>query len=340
MTSAEYPRYAVMGSLTIDSVVTATGDLIARTCGGNALYGSIGVHIWDTSVGVVTRAGRDYPGACLGEIAQAVDTGGVRVIERDHPVRVAFSYQPDGSRQRHVPADAMAEVAADLRPYFVDNTHDRDTYYAGSPSPDDIPRDWLKSTPAVHLPALLIESHIRLVGALRDSLPDRLITVDSPWQDPIGGATLDHLDLLERIDVAMPSEAELGHLLPDLAIIDAALWLIDHGTRAVVVKIGSHGSVVVDGSRVATHVPAYPVSAVDPTGAGDSFCGGFLVGLLETGNLTQAALYGTVSASFVVESRHAIPVLAIDRAAAEARLEKMLDRPNRGITRDPREEIA
>ena len=340
MTSAGHPRYAVMGSLTIDSVVTATGDLIPRTCGGNALYGSIGVHIWDTSVGVVTRAGRDYPGACLGELAQAVDTRGVRVLERDHPVRVAFSYQPDGSRQRQVPAGAMAAVPADLRPYFVDNTHDRDTYYAGSPSPDDIPLDWLKSTPAVHLPPLLIGSHVRLVGALRDSLPDRLITVDSPWQDAIGGATLGQLDLLERIAVAMPSEAELGHLLPDLAIVDAALWLIDRGARAVVVKIGPHGSVVVDGSRVATHVPAYPARAVDPTGAGDSFCGGFLVGLLETGDLTQAALYGTVSASFVVESRHAIPVLAIDRAAAEARLETMLDRPKRGITRDPREEIA
>ena len=95
-----------------------------------------------------------------------------------------------------------------------------------------------------------------------------------------------------------------------------------------------------DGSRVATHVPAFPASAVDPTGAGDSFCGGFLVGLVETGDLTQAALYGTVAASFVVESRHAIPVLAISRDAAEARLEKMIDRAIRGVTRDPREETA
>lgn len=340
MTSTGHPRYAVVGSLTIDSVVTASGDLIARTCGGNSLYGSIGVHIWDASVGLVTRAGRDYPEGCLAEIGSAVDMRGVRRLGRDHPVRVAFAYAPDGSRQRQLSSDAMASVPADLRPYFVDNTHERDTYYAGSPSPDDIPRDWLDGTLAVHLPTLLIQSHVALVDALRDALPGRLITVDSPWQDPIGGATLDHLDLLERIDVAMPSEAELRHLLPDLPIIDAALWLIDHGSRAVVVKIGEQGSIVVDGSRIATHVPAYPADAVDPTGAGDSFCGGFLVGLLETGDLTQAALYGTVAASFVVESRHAIPVLAVSRGAAEARLEKMIDRPNRGVSRYHQEETT
>jgi len=340
MTKSGHPRYAVMGSLTIDSVVTATGDVIPRTCGGNALYSSIGVHIWDPSVGVVTRAGRDYPEGCLDEIAHAVDTGGVRRLQSDHPVHVAFAYGSDGGRQRQLPPDVMALVPDEMRRYFVDNTHDRATYYAGSPTPDDIPQEWLAATQAVHLPSLLVESHVALVDSLRDALPDRLITADSPWQDPVGSATTEHIDLLERLDVTMPSEAELRQLLPDLSIVDAALWLIDHGSRAVVVKIGSHGSVVVDDRRLATHVPAFPASAADPTGAGDSFCGGFLVGLLETGDLIQAALYGTVAASFVVESRHAIPVFSIARDAAEARLAKMLDMPNRVVTRDPREETA
>src|SRR3954453_20240283 len=107
MTLTPHPRYAVMGSLTIDSVVTATGDLIARTCGGNSLYASIGVHIWDPSVGLVTRAGDDYPEECLAEIAQAVDTGGVLRLERDHPVRVAFAYDPDGSRLRQLPTETL-----------------------------------------------------------------------------------------------------------------------------------------------------------------------------------------------------------------------------------------
>jgi sugar/nucleoside kinase (ribokinase family) len=340
MTAMQHPRYAVVGSLTIDSVATAAGELIPRTCGGNSLYGSIGAHIWDPSVGLVTRAGRDYPDACLGEISGSVDTSGVRRLERDHPVRVAFAYKDDGSRLRHLPAEMMAAMPAEMRPYFVDNTRETDTYFAGSPTPDDIPRDWLAATPAVHLPPLLIKSHVALVDALRTALPTRLLTVDSPWHETVGGATLEHLDLLQRIDVTMPSEADLRELLPDMPIVDAALWLVDQGAHAVVIKIGPHGSLVVDGSRVLTHVPAYPADAVDPTGAGDSFCGGFLVGLHETGDLIQAALYGTVAASFVVEDRHATPVFAISRDAAEGRLRTMLERPKRGVTRDPREEPA
>ena len=65
MTSMGHPRYVVWARLTIDSVATAAGELIPRACGGNSLYGSIGVHIWDSSVGLVTRAGRDYPDGCL-----------------------------------------------------------------------------------------------------------------------------------------------------------------------------------------------------------------------------------------------------------------------------------
>ena len=335
-----HPRYVVMGSLTIDSVATAAGELIPRACGGNSLYGSIGVHIWDSSVGLVTRAGRDYPDGCLGEISRSVDTTGVRRLEREHPVHVAFAYKDDGSRVRHLPPETMATVPVEMRPYFVDNTHETDTYYAGSPTPDDIPRDWLAETPAVHLPRLLIKSHVALVDALRAARPDRLITVDSPWHGRVDGATFEHLDLLQRIDVTMPSEADLRALLPDMPIVDAALWLVDQGAPAVAIKIGRHGSLVVDGRRVVTHVPAYPADAVDPTGAGDSFCGGFLVGMHETGDLIQAALYGTVAASFVVEDRHAIPVYDISRDAAEERLAKMLDRPNRGVTRDPREETT
>jgi ribokinase len=115
--------------------------------------------------------------------------------------------------------------------------------------------------------------------------------------------------------------------------------LLDHGARAVVVKIGAYGSLVVGPGREVTHVPAYPAAVVDPTGAGDSFCGGFLVGLQETGDLVQAALYGTVAASFVVEAEHAIPVLGITREQAAARLAMVQDRPV-PVSGDPRRGVS
>jgi sugar/nucleoside kinase (ribokinase family) len=337
---ADHPRFAVIGSLTIDSVVTADGSLIPRTCGGNALYGSIGVHIWDPSVGLVSRAGHDYPDACLGEIGGSVDIRGIRRLARDHPVRVAFVYRADGSRLRIVPAEQLELIPADVRPYFIDNTQESDTYHAGTPAPGDIPPTWLAQTPAVHLPRLLIADHVELVAALRAARPDRIVVVDSPWHERVGQATMAHLALLDRINVTMPSEEDLALLLPDMPIVDAARWLLDHGARAVVVKIGASGSLVVGQDRHVTHVPAYPAATVDPTGAGDSFCGGFLVGLLETGDLVQAALYGTVAASFVVEEAHALPVFRITREQAEARLAALQDRPVTVLTGDPRRHVT
>ena len=69
------------------------------------------------------------------------------------------------------------------------------------------------------------------------------------------------------------------------------------------VKLGAAGALIDDGSRSGpAAVPTLSVDAVDPTGAGDAFCGGFLAGLVSTGNALCATLCGTVAASFAVQS--------------------------------------
>jgi ribokinase len=330
------PTYAVVGCLTTDSVVTATGDLVRRSCGGNVLYGAIGAHIWDRSVGIVARAGADYPAECLAEIGAKVDLGGLRRLPGPHPIHVAFSYRPDGSRVRRIPDEVLAAIPPDIRSDFVDTTADDALYFSGTPGPADIPADWLADVQAAHLPALLVQSHGALIGGLRLARPERLITVDTPWLDRRDGTSSVHAEILRQVDVVLPSEDDLLLLMPGVPLLDAARKLIALGSRAVVVKLGGSGSIVVDERGEATHVPAFPADAVDPTGAGDSFCGGFLVGLHETGDLVQAAVFGTVSASFVVEDRHALPVFGIGRPAAEERLATVAARVRRGITTDPR----
>jgi len=67
------------------------------------------------------------------------------------------------------------------------------------------------------------------------------------------------------------------------------------------------------------------VSAVDPTGAGDAFCGGFLAGLMMLRDIAAAACLGTISASFAVESFGPFHLLGIPRPVARARLRNFLD---------------
>lgn len=335
---SDAPRYVVIGCLTVDSVVTASGDLIPRACGGNSLYATAGVHVWDDSVGLVTRAGFDYPAECLAEIEGRVVRGGVRRLESPHPVHVAFAYQVDGSRTRRIPPQTLASIPADLRPYFDDDTHDDGVYRAATPDPDDIPPAWVAGARGVHLPPLLPDSHAALISSLRASQPGITITLDPPWADR-GRPAPDELSAIVRaVDVVLPSEADLVAFSPDRPLIDAARELLDLGAHSVVVKLGAAGSIVAtEDDAGATFVPAYPAATVDPTGAGDSFCGGFLVGFCETGDFVRAAVHGTVAASFVVEERAAIPILGVARRSAEARARVVEDRVRHGIHTDPRE---
>jgi len=108
----------------------------------------------------------------------------------------------------------------------------------------------------------------------------------------------------------------------------AAAEFARHGPRIVVVKAGDRGALVYErDTRRRTHVPAYPARVADVTGAGDSFCGGFMVGLAETGDAIRAAMYGAVSASFVIEGFGALYAIHHSREEAEEhlqRLEKMM----------------
>ncbi|MYJ77451.1 MAG: carbohydrate kinase, partial [Caldilineaceae bacterium SB0670_bin_27] len=70
-------------------------------------------------------------------------------------------------------------------------------------------------------------------------------------------------------------------------------------------------------------IPTFPTAAVDPTGAGDAFCGGFLVGMAQTGDARQAALYGAVSASFIIKDFGVLHALRVDAAQAHSRLQQL-----------------
>jgi ribokinase len=72
-----------------------------------------------------------------------------------------------------------------------------------------------------------------------------------------------------------------------------------------------------------TQIPAFSTQVVDPTGAGDAFCGGFLVGLAQSGSPVQAALYGAVSASFIIEDFGVLHALNVEPEQARSRLRQL-----------------
>jgi fructose-1-phosphate kinase PfkB-like protein len=115
------------------------------------------------------------------------------------------------------------------------------------------------------------------------------------------------VELLKRVDILMVNDAEARQLAGDHNLLGAARWIQERGPRLVVVKKGEHGAILF-GPDWMFFVPGFPLEVIfDPTGAGDSFAGGFVgymasVDSQEPDDLRRAMVYGSVMGSFAVES--------------------------------------
>lgn len=116
----------------------------------------------------------------------------------------------------------------------------------------------------------------------------------------------DLLELLAHVDLLTVNDAEARQLTEEANLVQAARWILARGPRHVVIKKGEHGAFLFSGDAI-FFAPAYPLESVfDPTGAGDSFAGGFMghvaaTGDLSEGGLRRAVVHGAAMGSFAVE---------------------------------------
>ncbi len=141
----------------------------------------------------------------------------------------------------------------------------------------------------------------------------RIVSAD-PGERAMQPALMTYIeDALAQIDLFMPSDQEVESLFRDEAVQmdvkQCAQWFADRGPRFVVQKLGSDGALVHEKGGGFWHVPALPVKVTDVTGAGDSFCGGFMADFVQHGDPVRAAITGTVSASLCVQDYGALHML-------------------------------
>jgi ribokinase len=190
-----------------------------------------------------------------------------------------------------------------------------------SPRPEDLTASYLQ-VKAAHLAPLELPAHQALCAALasrgiRLSLDPGERYMKPPLMEEV-------FSFLHYVDAFLPSEQEVQSMLGAGDPWRAACRFAEAGPKVIVIKAGSKGSLIYDGqTRRRWHVPAYPAQVVDVTGAGDAYCGGFMVGYQETGDPVLAACYGAVSASFVLEGFGALYATQFNRAQAEARLNEL-----------------
>lgn len=333
MMDSASPRYFIAGQLTRDFVILPSGQALVDVPGGNALYSAVGVAVWEANPlpGIVARVGEDYPQEWLDEFSQrGLDIRGVRIMPEAVDVRQFYAYPDRSTRIQDDPVANFARLGLPfpkaLLGYCSPNGQidSRTRLGATSLRQGDIPADFLEAN-AVHLCPLDYLTHSVLPAVLRQSEVATITLDPSPgymnsiyWNDVPA--------LITGLSAFMPSEEEITALFQGRS---SDLWemmeaLAVYGCDIIVVKRGEKGQLLYDAARRARwEIPSYVSRLFDPMGAGDAFCGGFLVGYLHTYEPLEAALYGNISASLVIEGAGAFYALDAMPGLARARLESL-----------------
>ncbi|MFO0950036.1 MAG: PfkB family carbohydrate kinase [Isosphaeraceae bacterium] len=268
----------VVGSIALDSVETPHG-VVENALGGSATFFSYAASFF-TPVRLVGVVGEDFPTAHREMLeARRVDTSGLVVEKGGKTFHWKGKYEGDMSTAQtlEVHLNVLGTFDPELPASFVDTPY---VFLAnGSPS---MQRKVLSQ--AKNRKLAVADTMNLWIETQRDELNA----------------------LLAEVDGLVLNDGEARMFTEEVNLVRAGWKVLDHGPRFVIIKKGEHGAMFL--SREETFVmPAFPVAdVVDPTGAGDSFAGGFMGYLASTGGTDMAAIktamaYGTVVASLNVE---------------------------------------
>ena len=269
----------VVGSVAYDSVKTPVSSR-DRALGGSAMYFSVAASCL-TDVSLVGIVGEDFEEAHVEMLeSRRIDVSG---LERATGKTFHWSgvYSTEDVNQRET-LDTQLNVFEEFRPALNTKHSESDFVFLANIDPA--------------LQMLVLEQMERR---------PRLVALDSMnfW---IEGRRDDLDRIVREVDLFFLDEGEARSYAGEANIVRAARRIQDMGPRAVVVKRGEHGVLVFDEEDMFS-APAFPLdSVVDPTGAGDSFAGGFMGVLAATGDIShdgirRAAIVGSVMGSFAVQ---------------------------------------
>lgn len=298
-------RLAVAGKLAFDYVISDSGEVISRVMGGNGAFAAISAAAGGQPVSLLSYQGADYPIGWLEQLkAAGVDCRRLIKLARPHHFFSVLLYQADGSRREPaeeecLQIEALADFMAGNRGWKTEvETWQQFTFF---PDPFQFETEFIKGLAAVLICTAKAIQQKEWVQRLKAVNPDLFIIMDGPVEGNNGAIPPAYTGILQYVDCFLPSEVEVRTLYPDLSLTEAAVQLAGFGPKYVAIKEGGRGSLLYEKEKDRfLAVPVFPVRAVDPTGAGDTFCGGVLAGWAEQKEMTEAVINGNALASVAV----------------------------------------
>jgi sugar/nucleoside kinase (ribokinase family) len=296
-----------VGTVAFDDIETPFGRA-EKVVGGAATYITLAASYFTDNLKIVSVIGDDFPQQELDFMkSRGVDLQGLQVKKGEKSFFWAGKYH-DNMNDRDT-LDTQLNVLADFQPILPDSYKDTEYLMLGN------------LTPSVQQ---------QVIEQLNQR--PKFIALDTMnfWMD-IAMESL--LQVLKKIDGLIINDEEARQLSGEHSLVKAAEVIHKMGPKHLVIKKGEHGALLFEGGKV-FFAPALPLAEVfDPTGAGDTFAGGFMGYIARTGdlsfeNMKRAVIYGSAMASFCVEKFGIERMKELNNKAINKRIAQFVDLVN------------
>jgi len=289
----------IVGSLAFDDIETPFGSSL-NTLGGSSTYIALSASYFTEQVEMVGVVGSDFEDLHFELLhSKNIDTRGIQKVEGGKTFRWAGRYHYDMNTRDTL--DTQLNVFADFDPDVPHQYRNAEFVCLGNIDPEL----QLKVLDQINKPKLVICDTMNF------------------W---IEGKPAELKKTLERVDIFIINDSEARILSGEPNLVKAARIIRQMGPKTLIIKKGEHGALLFTDNGIFA-APAFPLESIyDPTGAGDTFAGGFIGHLarceaIDDIEMRRAVLYGSAMASFCVEKFGTEKLAALDLLEIEDRFQ-------------------
>jgi sugar/nucleoside kinase (ribokinase family) len=293
----------IVGSLAFDDIETPFGSSM-NTLGGSSTYIALSASYFADKIQMVGVVGSDFEREHFQLLHDRdIDTRGIQVIEDGKTFRWAGRYHYDMNTRDTL--DTQLNVFADFDPHIPHQYRDTGIVVLGNIDPEL----QLKVLTQIKKPEMVI---LDTMNFWIEGKPEAL------------------KETLKHVDVFILNDSEARLLSGEPNLVKSARIIREMGPKTLIIKKGEHGALLFTNGGIFA-APAFPLESIyDPTGAGDTFAGGFIGHLSRCGEITdmelrKAVLYGSAMASFCVEKFGTEKIAALDMLEIEDRYDSFLE---------------
>ncbi|TSJ44387.1 sugar kinase [Mucilaginibacter corticis] len=293
----------VIGTVAFDAIETPFGKT-DKIVGGAATYAGLAASYFYDKVKIVAVVGDDFPQTEIADFNNhGIDTEGLQIKQGEKSFFWSGKYHNDMNSRDTLATEL--NVLADFDPIIPDNYQDCQYLMLGNLTPQ------VQQT---------------VIKRLKNR--PKLIVMDTMnfWMDI---AMDDLLETIKLIDVLTINDAEARQLSGEYSLVKAARKILTMGPKYLIIKKGEHGALLFHEDKIFS-APALPLAEVfDPTGAGDTFAGGFIgymakVDTVNFHNMKNAIIFGSALASFCVEKFGTEKIKNLAEAEVNARIQEFV----------------